>query len=120
MSELWEQVLNLFNYIGDHSGCHQIPDRCFTVKGYTFPMCARCTGAMLGEIAACIAGIFGIIAEPVWSLLMLVIMGMDWGIQWLGVKESTNVRRFITGILGGYGLFSLFINFGVFIWNRIF
>ena len=35
------------------------------------------------------------------------IMGFDWGIQELNIKESNNYRRLITGILGGFGLFSI-------------
>lgn len=120
MSELWEKILNTLNYIGDHSGCHQIPERCFTVNGYTFPLCARCTGTTLGELAACVTALFGIVISPFLSTVMLIIMGLDWGIQYFGIRESTNVRRFITGILGGYGLFSLFINFGIWMLKLIF
>jgi len=29
--------------------CHQKPDRCFTLAGWTLPLCARCTG-MYGAI----------------------------------------------------------------------
>ena len=41
---------------------------------------------------------------------MLMIMGIDWGVQELGIKESNNIRRLITGFLGGLGLFSIYIN----------
>lgn len=120
MSELWEKVLNFFNYIGDHSGCHQIPERCFTVKGYTFPMCARCTGALLGQIAACVLAGFKVVLNPISGIIMLSIMGADWLLQRLGIKQSTNFRRFITGIIGGFGLFTLYFNIGIFIFKIIF
>jgi uncharacterized membrane protein len=31
----------------------------------------------------------------------------DWGLQALKIKESTNFRRMITGLVGGYGLMSI-------------
>lgn len=36
------------------------------------------------------------------------IMGIDWGIQEAGIRESTNKRRLITGFCGGLGLFSIY------------
>lgn len=31
----------------------------------------------------------------------------DWGIQKIRLKESTNARRFLTGLIGGFGLMSI-------------
>ena len=101
-------ILKIFNYIGDISGCHQIPERCFKVKGYIFPLCARCTGVMAGQIAAALLLIFKVILPPLWSVILLLIMGADWGVQYVGIKKSTNLRRFITGVGGGLGLFSIY------------
>ena len=39
----------------------------------------------------------------------MLTMLTDWGIQWLGIKESNNNRRLVTGILGGFGCTSLYI-----------
>jgi uncharacterized membrane protein len=121
MSELWKKILtlilNIFNEIGDRSGCHQIPERSFTVNGYTFPICARCTGVGIGKVLAIIIIFIGIRTNIYLVIFLLVIMGLDWGIQYIGNKKSTNIRRLITGIFGGYGLlniyfyiFNLFIN----------
>src|SRR6266571_4098047 len=27
--------------------CHGIPERCFTIRGHSFPICARCTGLLI-------------------------------------------------------------------------
>lgn len=35
--------------------------------------------------------------------IWLRLMGLDWGIQRIGLLESTNPRRFLTGICGGIG-----------------
>ena len=34
----------------------------------------------------------------------IAVMGLDWGIQHFGIKESTNRRRLITGISCGTAL----------------
>jgi uncharacterized membrane protein len=43
-----------------------------------------------------------------WWLLVLfgAIMLIDWLIQYIKIRESTNIRRLITGIFGGYALLS--------------
>ena len=38
--------------LGRSSGCHQMPERSFFIRGKQFPVCARCTGVMIGNIAA--------------------------------------------------------------------
>ena len=38
---------------GKRLGCHQMPERSFFIKGYQFPVCARCTGVLVSSIAAC-------------------------------------------------------------------
>jgi uncharacterized membrane protein len=35
-------------------------------------------------------------------------MFIDWELQYLKILESTNLRRLITGIIGGYSLLTLF------------
>lgn len=110
MSKLRQSFLESIRIIGNHSGCHQIPERSFFYKGKQFPVCARCTGVFLGQLLAVILAIlkkdikkFSLIA------ILISIMGIDWGIQEVNIKESTNTRRFITGICGGLGVFSFYI-----------
>lgn len=104
MSKLWETVLNIFNFIGDNSGCHQIPERCFTIKGYTFPICARCTGVFLGQLIFVFTIIIlGLKFPLVLGFCFASIMAIDWAAQYFSIKKSSNLRRFVTGILGGFG-----------------
>ena len=37
------------------------------------------------------------------SVFLLAVMGADWCLQAFRIRESTNPRRFITGICGGFG-----------------
>ncbi len=97
MSDLYAFCMAL----GQATGCHQMSERSFVCHGKQFPVCARCTGVFLGELT----GILSLrwIRPPVWLLISFcVVMLLDWGIQALGWKESTNARRLLTGTLCGY------------------
>ena len=107
MPKLRESMVNLIYEIGNHSGCHQIPERSFFYNGRQFPVCARCTGVFIGQIAAIILNFITNVSAII-CFFFLCIMGIDWLIQEAGIKESTNRRRFLSGVLGGFGLFNLY------------
>lgn len=88
------------------AGCHQRVDRSFFYKNYQFPMCARCTGVMIGYLIAIPVYFIYTFDAGIYISLCAVIF-LDWYIQYLKIKESTNVRRLISGIFGGFGLMSL-------------
>jgi len=94
--------------LGQKSGCHQKAERCFHFRGYQFPVCARCTGVFIGNIGAVI-GYF--IYIPYYPLLIAGcgLLFIDWWLQFLNILESTNVRRVITGTIGGYSLTLLYL-----------
>jgi len=93
--------------LGRMSGCHQMASRSFMMGNYQFPVCARCTGAYLGELIAVVSLMFGIrLPLTVAGGLALVMLG-DWSVQRLGILASTNTRRFTTGLVGGFGLIQL-------------
>lgn len=87
-------------------GCHCREDRSFHYKGQKFPICARCTGELAGIILS-IFSCFFFRCTLLISLLLLIPMITDGFIQSLTDYESTNLRRFATGLLFGYGLFML-------------
>lgn len=88
--------------VGKFLGCHQIPERSFTIGGYQFPLCARCTGICVGYIIGGLLFIWFRIPLIV-CLCLCAVMFFDWFVQYKGLKSSTNPRRFITGILCGTG-----------------
>lgn len=95
---LW---LAAMDYCG-RCGCHQLPERSFFVGRWQLPLCARCTGALIGHLIGCPAA-----ARRKLSLWAAVccceITLLDWTAQRLGIKASTNPRRLVTGIVGGFG-----------------
>lgn len=109
MSKLRKSILNTLQELGDNSGCHQLPERSLFIKNRQLPVCARCTGVMIGQISATLMGLIYKPISTLISIAMLFVMGLDWGLQEFKILESTNVRRFITGVLGGYGLFNLYL-----------
>ena len=91
-------------------GCHARPDRSFYFRGKQFPICARCTGELIGIIAGIpIAIIWGYPYFYV-AVLMMVPLILDGTIQKLTSYESTNIRRLLTGILFGIALIFLIIH----------
>lgn len=89
-------------------GCHCREDRTLYYKGNKFPICARCTGELVGIILACFMYHF-IKINLVWLLLIMIPMLLDGFIQLLTKYESNNSKRFITGLLFGISLSYLFI-----------
>lgn len=95
--------ISLMKY-GHRIGCHQMPERSFFYKGYQFPVCARCTGVILGEIITVILLVFKVHLSIIASIILLLIMGFDWFIQYIQLLQSNNIRRLVTGFIGGIGL----------------
>lgn len=95
------RVYSFCMVLGQLSGCHQRPERSFSLHGRQFPICARCTGVLLGELIGLIS--YRWFHPPLWVILAFCsVMLLDWGIQALGWLDSTNFRRLITGTLCGY------------------
>jgi uncharacterized membrane protein len=108
MSGLRQTFLEIIRTLGNHSGCHQLPERSFFYKGKQFPVCARCTGVFLGYLSAFLFLAFRKILPTKIAIAFLSCMGIDWALQETGIKKSTNLRRLITGFAGGLGLCSLY------------
>jgi uncharacterized membrane protein len=84
--------------------CHRIPSRSFFFKGKPFPICARCTGITIGYIIGIgIAAFYGIVGLLV-SALLVIPTTLDGAIPLFGRYESTNLRRFVTGLMAGAGI----------------
>lgn len=81
--------------------CHRLPERSFFFRGKQFPICARCTGILVGYFLGIIY-FFIIGTIPIFvSLLLLLPLVVDGVGQFFGKWISNNIRRLITGILAG-------------------
>ena len=98
----------IYKWLPIFFGCHCRADRSFHYKGKQFPICARCTGEMIGMILFLVSCFFWM--PPYWLCLVLMSpLIVDGFTQKLTRYESTNFRRVVTGLLFGYGLAGFFI-----------
>lgn len=104
--------------IGRLLGCHQKSERSFFYKNYQFPVCARCTGVIIATFLAVILFFKKRISIKT-SIFLSSIMFIDWFFQFLNVKQSTNKRRLITGLIGGYGVATIHMYFYKLIFDKI-
>ena len=109
--KIWIALMDL----GHRLGCHQMPERSFFYKGYQFPVCARCTGVFIGEIITIILLLFKIHFSIIVSIILLLIMGFDWFVQYINLLNSNNYRRLFTGVCGGIGLTYIYYHIIAFI-----
>ncbi len=100
---LWLSAMEL----GRRAGCHQRADRSFFIGSWQFPVCARCTGVIAGHMIALLLRKSQLPRYlPITCSLTTLL---DWMAQELG-KPSTNFRRLVTGMLGGFGVGTVFIH----------
>lgn len=114
--KLWVKAMHVCDR---HWGCHQMPERSFFIKGYQFPVCARCTGVMLGYIISFILRIVGTRINFILCTIMILPMAIDGGIQLLTSYKSNNIKRLITGIFAGIGFIQIIFNIIVLFIERV-
>ena len=103
---------------GKFCGCHQMPERSFFYHGYQFPVCARCTGVVLGQLVGYLTFAWFRLSWNGCSFF-LFLMFLDWYLQKMGLLSSTNPRRLITGLLCGYALGQCYLSFVLRLFGRL-
>ena len=83
--------------------------RSFHIRGKRLPLCARCTGELVGILLCLVSAPFALPPVPPTVAIMLPMV-LDGGLQALTSYESGNLRRLVTGVLFGYGLTALFLS----------
>lgn len=101
-------ILWLYKWLPIIFGCHCRDDRSFHYHGKKFPICARCTGELIGILVCCAYSFFRLPSAGT-ALLLLLPLIIDGFVQLKTTYESTNPRRAVTGFLFGYGLCALFL-----------
>ncbi len=88
--------------------CHQTADRSFFLFGHKLAVCTRCFGIYLGTlISALLYPLMKKIDNTefpkiYWLVPALLPLVIDGGTQLIGLRESTNLLRVITGFIAGY------------------
>ncbi|MGL4791087.1 MAG: DUF2085 domain-containing protein [Anaerotignaceae bacterium] len=105
-------MVNFFNkWLPIFFGCHCKRERSFVYKNKQFPICARCTGELLGMVS----GIFLLLILGVPSLkiciVLMIPMVFDGFLQMLTKYESNNIKRVITGYFFGIGFMALIFKY---------
>ena len=99
-----------FHYLAIFSQyiCHRKPERTFKIKDYYFPVCSRCTGFYAGAFSYFVYVYFNFVEYTPTLIfigfLMLIPAVMDGSTQLFSFRESNNLIRLITGLIGGIGL----------------
>jgi len=107
---LLQQLLTALGY----GLCHQLPERSFVAGGVQLPVCARDTGIYLGFVLSFL--LITVLERrrrasepaPVWVLslavLMVCAMAVDGLTSYMGLRQTTNDIRLLTGLATGFGL----------------
>ncbi len=87
--------------------CHRIPERTIHIKGRPMPLCARCTGILIGALWAMLYLLFSWTNVGFFGLLVGIILMlpgvMDGVTQLLEYRVSNNLLRLVTGLFMGVG-----------------
>lgn len=90
-------------YEGGDVNCHQKASRSLYVNGNEMPYCSRDLGIFIGMMLGCLFGLYIVLDLKVWYIFGgLAPMGVDGVGQLLGLWESTNPVRLVTGGLAGF------------------
>lgn len=99
----WEKRMRFW---GGIFRCHQLPNRSFFFHGRQFPLCARCSGILLGIVVSPLICAFA--PENMYiSLALIGLMVVDGLTQLKGWRESNNWLRLFTGVCFSYGIVSV-------------
>jgi len=92
------------------SFCHRRKDRSIRISGYTFPLCARCTGLWLGFVMGLLVRVAGLHMPPVFVFAFMLPLTVDSLTQLAGYRESNNRLRLLSGFLFGIATNMLFLS----------
>lgn len=115
----YSPLRRLLGVLGDRIGCHQMPERSLFLCERQFPVCARCTGVFMGQLLCVGLLVAGIRSSCLLALTFMSVMFIDWCLQYFGLVESTNTRRLLTGLLGGYGYISIVYSGAGLVWQAM-
>lgn len=110
LHSMGHDTLAELNYYPFSYACHQLPDRSFLISNYKLGVCSRCTGIYLGMLISGLSfpllrGIGNRKLPSKWILaIAMTPLVLDGATQFVGLRVSTNILRFSTGLLFGFAL----------------
>ncbi|MCL4378815.1 MAG: DUF2085 domain-containing protein [Actinobacteria bacterium] len=128
------KISQFINSLG-FSVCHQIPERTLFFGKILMPVCSRCSGIYIGFLISIIFLFLTFRKKesdlpPVYimilSIMFILSAIVDGALSYLGVYETNNILRLITGYLFGSGIaiiiYPIFVYqyYKVSRWERIF
>lgn len=102
--KIWIKLMAIFD---KYWGCHQMADRSFSFRNYQFPVCARCTGIIIGEIISIIVFILHLRLNTITCTCIMLPLIVDGTVQYRTNYISNNIKRLITGLLFGFGFMQI-------------
>ncbi len=84
--------------------CHKKQDRGIKFLGIGNYLCSRCLGILIGGIVALVLHYIGFHLSFKISIILTMPLILDGFSQFLGVRNSNNSMRLLTGILFGISL----------------
>ena len=84
--------------------CHRRPERSFFWGGYQLPLCARCSGILVGYLIGLAIGLLCGEIGLLMIFALLIPLVVDGVLQLQGYWMSSNYRRLFTGMLFGVGI----------------
>lgn len=102
IDKIWLFFMDIFAHT-----CHQKAERSLFISKYQFPICARCTGLMLGYIGGLALAFSKKQFNLLSNLIFILIMFIDWFLQYKKIRMSNNTRRVFTGFLCGLGIIGI-------------
>jgi uncharacterized membrane protein len=94
--------------------CHQRQDRSFLIRGRQVPLCARCTGILVGSLALPLY--VSSVRWPV-AVTLITAFGFDSVSQLLRLRSSNNVLRFVTGVGFSVAILGLLVEGAKWLWS---
>lgn len=99
--------------------CHKQEDRSIYIRNQALPICARCTGVLLGIFTLPLFHM-GILNHSIYIMLILAAPAtLDATTQYMQWRVSNNLLRIITGFLLGSALAVLVVISGSMIINNL-
>src|SRR5579863_234725 len=94
--------------------CHQRQDRSFFIRRRQLPLCARCTGILVGSFTVPVY-----LAHIRWTLAvtLVALFTVDSLTQLCGLRSSNNVLRFVTGMGFSIAILGLTVGAARWLWN---